>query len=189
MVYIDNNPWLQPDWMPWDITEWVGELADFNFDIKYRPGKANTDADILSRHKGWSGVHSHNDMISFWPSGVGTKDQRVSWHGLLHCLIRPQGLRTKDRKRQRVKKFVQHSRMIGASITWWPICQISKHHQNYTTGVYVHRQSAYCMSGKTLRLNGILYWQGWWQEAVGTPRNIQREGVKAPAQWHGPCVC
>jgi hypothetical protein len=28
---------------------WVGELADFNFTIKYRPGKVNTDADALSR--------------------------------------------------------------------------------------------------------------------------------------------
>ena len=28
---------------------WVGELAEFNFDIRYRPGKINTDADCLSR--------------------------------------------------------------------------------------------------------------------------------------------
>ena len=28
---------------------WVAELADYNFDIKYRPGKSNTDADMLSR--------------------------------------------------------------------------------------------------------------------------------------------
>ena len=28
---------------------WVAELADFNFTIKYRPGKTNTDADVLSR--------------------------------------------------------------------------------------------------------------------------------------------
>ena len=28
---------------------WVGELADFRFQIKYRPGKSNTDADTLSR--------------------------------------------------------------------------------------------------------------------------------------------
>jgi len=27
---------------------WVGELADFNFEIRYRPGKLNTDADSLS---------------------------------------------------------------------------------------------------------------------------------------------
>ena len=28
---------------------WVGELADFNFEIRYRPGKLNVDADSLSR--------------------------------------------------------------------------------------------------------------------------------------------
>ena len=28
---------------------WVGELADFNFEIKYRPGKVNINADSLSR--------------------------------------------------------------------------------------------------------------------------------------------
>ena len=28
---------------------WVNELADFHFDVRYRPGKANADADALSR--------------------------------------------------------------------------------------------------------------------------------------------
>lgn len=28
---------------------WVGEVSDFWFDIKYRPGKSNVDADTLSR--------------------------------------------------------------------------------------------------------------------------------------------
>lgn len=28
---------------------WVGELADFKFNVRYRPGKANIDADTLSR--------------------------------------------------------------------------------------------------------------------------------------------
>ena len=27
----------------------MGELADFNFEIRYRPGKLNADADSLSR--------------------------------------------------------------------------------------------------------------------------------------------
>ena len=29
---------------------WVGELAEFNFTIRYRPGKSNVDADTLTRH-------------------------------------------------------------------------------------------------------------------------------------------
>ena len=37
--------------MYWNATgqRWVAELADFNFKIKDRPGKANADADGLSR--------------------------------------------------------------------------------------------------------------------------------------------
>ncbi|CAB4030563.1 Hypothetical predicted protein [Paramuricea clavata] len=31
------------------VLRWVGELADFKFEIKYRPGKVNIDADSLSR--------------------------------------------------------------------------------------------------------------------------------------------
>ena len=52
VVYTDNNP------LTYVLTSaklnatghrWVAELADFNFTIKYRPGKTNTDADVLSR--------------------------------------------------------------------------------------------------------------------------------------------
>ena len=28
---------------------WVAELADFNFKIYYKPGRLNTNADVLSR--------------------------------------------------------------------------------------------------------------------------------------------
>ena len=51
-VYTDNNP------LTYVLTtarlnatghRWVAELADFNFNIKYRPGRSNTDADVLSR--------------------------------------------------------------------------------------------------------------------------------------------
>ena len=51
-VYTDNNP------LTYILTSarlnatghrWVAELSDFHFDIKYRPGKSNGDADALSR--------------------------------------------------------------------------------------------------------------------------------------------
>ena len=51
-VYTDNNP------LTYILTSaklsavghrWVAELADFNFCLRYRPGKTNIDADILSR--------------------------------------------------------------------------------------------------------------------------------------------
>lgn len=52
VVYTDNNP------LTYVLTTaklnasgqcWVAELADFNFTIKYRPGRTNADADGLSR--------------------------------------------------------------------------------------------------------------------------------------------
>ena len=52
IVYTDNNP------LTYVLTSaklnavgqrWVNDLADYQFTIKYRPGKANTDADYLSR--------------------------------------------------------------------------------------------------------------------------------------------
>ena len=50
-VYTDNNP------LTYVLTlaklnatglRWIRELADYNFNIRYRPGKANVDADTLS---------------------------------------------------------------------------------------------------------------------------------------------
>lgn len=52
VVYMDNNT------LTYVLTtaklnatghRWVGELADFHFTIRYRPGKRNADSDGLSR--------------------------------------------------------------------------------------------------------------------------------------------
>ena len=51
-VYTDNNPLtyvLTSAKLNATSLRWVGELADFRFQIKYRPGKSNNDADTLSR--------------------------------------------------------------------------------------------------------------------------------------------
>ena len=51
-VFTDNNPLtyiLSTAKLNAVGHRWVGQLADFNFDIKYRPGKTNIDADTLSR--------------------------------------------------------------------------------------------------------------------------------------------
>ncbi|KAM9735208.1 uncharacterized protein ACNS7B_014526 [Menidia menidia] len=52
IVYTDNNPLtyvLTSAKLNATMMRWVAELADFRFTIKYRPGKANSDADGLSR--------------------------------------------------------------------------------------------------------------------------------------------
>uniref|UniRef100_A0A3B3YDY6 Gypsy retrotransposon integrase-like protein 1 n=1 Tax=Poecilia mexicana TaxID=48701 RepID=A0A3B3YDY6_9TELE len=51
-VYTDNNPLtyvMGTAKLNAAGHRWVGELADFRFSIKYRPGKVNADADTLSR--------------------------------------------------------------------------------------------------------------------------------------------
>lgn len=51
-IFTDNNPLtyvLSTAKLNAVGHRWVGQLADFHFDIKYRPGKANIDADVLSR--------------------------------------------------------------------------------------------------------------------------------------------
>lgn len=51
-VYTDNNPLtyvMSTAKLNAVGHRWVGELADFRFEIRYRPGKANIDADTLSR--------------------------------------------------------------------------------------------------------------------------------------------
>ena len=52
VVYTDNNPLtyvLMSAKLNVTGLRWVGELADFNFEIRHRPGKLNVDADSLSR--------------------------------------------------------------------------------------------------------------------------------------------
>uniref|UniRef100_A0A8C6LDR0 Gypsy retrotransposon integrase-like protein 1 n=1 Tax=Nothobranchius furzeri TaxID=105023 RepID=A0A8C6LDR0_NOTFU len=51
-VYSDNNPLtyvLSTAKLNATGSRWVAELADFNFTVKYRPGRENIDADSLSR--------------------------------------------------------------------------------------------------------------------------------------------
>ena len=52
VVYTDDNPLtyvLSTAKLNATGLRWVGELSDFNFEIKYRPGKVNIDGDTLSR--------------------------------------------------------------------------------------------------------------------------------------------
>jgi hypothetical protein len=56
-VYTDNNPLtyvLSSACLDATGQRWVAALASFNFNIKYRSGRENTDADILSRLPGLS---------------------------------------------------------------------------------------------------------------------------------------
>ena len=64
-VYTDNNPlsYLQTAKLAAVEQRWASELASFNFDIKYRPGAANRNADALSRQPNTPAVHSISDIV------------------------------------------------------------------------------------------------------------------------------
>lgn len=74
---------------------WVGELAGFHFDIKYRPGKMNADAEMLSgypvglRHH--MGEHTESrvlpDVVSaVWQGTKAVPDNDVPWMAVLKML-------------------------------------------------------------------------------------------------------
>lgn len=89
-VYTDNNPLtyvLSTARLNAVGHRWVGELADFNFDIKYRPGKMNTDADTLSRYplKIQDSMKEHTETMSpefvsaIWQGSKAVQDSDVPW--------------------------------------------------------------------------------------------------------------
>lgn len=49
-VFTDNNPLVHLEYARLGAVEqrWVAQLANFNYRIKYRPGRTNVNADILS---------------------------------------------------------------------------------------------------------------------------------------------
>uniref|UniRef100_A0A674MFQ5 Gypsy retrotransposon integrase-like protein 1 n=1 Tax=Takifugu rubripes TaxID=31033 RepID=A0A674MFQ5_TAKRU len=89
-VYTDNNPLtyvLSSARLNAVGHRWVGELADFHFTIKYRPGKSNTDADTLSRHpvhldghlKEFTETVSPDVVSAIWQGDTAVKDGDVPW--------------------------------------------------------------------------------------------------------------
>ena len=55
-VYTDNNPlsYIQTSNLGATELRWVAQLAQFDYEIKYRSGRSNVNADALSR-KTWHG--------------------------------------------------------------------------------------------------------------------------------------
>ena len=66
---------------------WIGELADFNFTIRYRPGKTNTDADTLSRMPGLMDEYMascteetcQDELYAIIQSAKEQDQRRVNW--------------------------------------------------------------------------------------------------------------
>lgn len=94
-IYTDNNPLTQVMSSAKLKTVgycWVGELADFRSEIKYRPGKINNDADLLSRcplemdqyiSECIEGM-SQNAIQATWEDNMMSKNRDVAWVATLN---------------------------------------------------------------------------------------------------------
>ncbi|RXN20007.1 Retrovirus-related Pol poly from transposon [Labeo rohita] len=89
-VYTDNNPLtyvMSTAKLNAVGHRWVGELSDFRFDIKYRPGKSNADADMLSRlpldidsyTKSCTEEFTSDVVCAVWDGSRMAKQKDVAW--------------------------------------------------------------------------------------------------------------
>lgn len=93
-VYTDNNPLtyvLSTARLNAVGHRWVGELADFHFNIKYRPGKVNVDADTLSRFpvklqdhlREYTETMPPEVVSAIWQGNKAQRDEDVPWAAAL----------------------------------------------------------------------------------------------------------
>lgn len=89
-VYTDNNPLiyvLSTARLNAVGHRWVGELSDFHFDIKYRPGKQNADADTLSRYpvditdhlSDYTETVPSEVVSALWQGSKAVTEEEVPW--------------------------------------------------------------------------------------------------------------
>ncbi|RXN21780.1 Retrovirus-related Pol poly from transposon [Labeo rohita] len=94
-VYTDNNPLtyvMSTAKLNAVGHRWVGELSDFRFDVKYHPGKANTDADTLSRipldmeaYEAECTEQLPSEAVrATWQGNQAAKQRDVAWIAALH---------------------------------------------------------------------------------------------------------
>ncbi|KAL0185286.1 hypothetical protein M9458_002856, partial [Cirrhinus mrigala] len=84
---------------------WVGQLADFHFDVTYRPGKVNIDADVLSRCpldidtfiKECSEELSQDAVSAVWEGNRRAKQGDVPWVAALSLASADQPMQTISR--------------------------------------------------------------------------------------------
>lgn len=94
-IYTDNNPLtyiMSTAKLNAVGHRWVGELSDFRFDIRYRPGKTNLDADTLSRLpldiekyvSDCTETFSDEAVRATWDGSQVAKDKDIAWVAALN---------------------------------------------------------------------------------------------------------
>lgn len=100
-IYTDNNPLtyiMSTAKLNAVGHRWVRELSDFWFEIKYRPGKVNIDADTLSRMPldiekyvtACTEGLSHEVVQTTWGGAKAAQEHDVAWLLLLTRTKTPQ---------------------------------------------------------------------------------------------------
>ena len=85
-AFTDNNPLTYIMTAPkLDATgqRWVAELADYTFDIKYKPGKTNIEADALSRLP--LNVTEFSEEVDCAEVGACLGRKHTAWIGSVTC--------------------------------------------------------------------------------------------------------
>lgn len=94
-IYTDNNPLtyvMSTAKLNAVGHRWVGELSEFHFNIKYRPGKNNIDADTLSRIpldidnyvSSCTEELSQDVLHATWEGGRAAQKKDVAWIATLY---------------------------------------------------------------------------------------------------------
>lgn len=103
VVYTDNNPLtyvMSTAKLNAVGHRWVGQLADFRFEIRYKPGRLNVDADTLSRcpfdintyMSQCSENLSEEAVCAAWEGSRVAQQGEVAWVAALNIASHPQTL-------------------------------------------------------------------------------------------------
>ena len=164
-VFTDNNPLtyvLSTAKLNAAGLRWVAQLADYEFDIKYRPGKLNIDADFLSRHPVEEfevRVTGENELISAEDvniifSEASKKDKQLSEILSLKCLamdvVEPQ-----EGSPRITREQLNKEQMVDAVIS--PIIQAMSENRAMDTNVSRDSKLLNKQRGKLLLENGVLF--------------------------------
>lgn len=95
-IYTDNNPLtyvMSSAKLNSVGYHWVGELANFQFEIKYRPSKSNNDADMLSRCpldidqyiSDCTEALSQSAIQATWEGNMMSKNRDAAWVAALNA--------------------------------------------------------------------------------------------------------
>lgn len=87
-VYTDNNPLtyvLSTAHLDATSQRWIANLASFNFDIIYRPGKSNNDADSLSRLPGLTN-QNHDETCNISKEAIQSICNAINVSPYAECL-------------------------------------------------------------------------------------------------------